>query len=56
MYCKYCTGGEFIIDTPFMDWRIVDNQIYVSLVNKEDVINTSMELNYCPKCGRKLGI
>lgn len=58
--CKYCEGEykESIMDNGDDSIRLdnkCDNLLDIYFMNELDYpIDTSVEINYCPMCGRKL--
>ncbi|GGC98199.1 hypothetical protein [Enterococcus wangshanyuanii] len=55
--CQYCQGEYFnrpIYDTDYIKAFIEDESNV--LVIDDDFVTSSVEINYCPMCGRKLEI
>ena len=53
--CRYCEKNELLLDGMEELIYIDNNKLNISnIVN--NTINNSQKINYCPMCGRKLGV
>lgn len=58
--CKYCSGNQVRKDFPYGFKKITIYQtsnptLEVVERYKDDQMETMIEINYCPFCGKKLG-
>ena len=53
--CRYCEKSELLLDGMEELIYIDNDKLNISnIVN--NTINNSQKINYCPMCGRKLGV
>ena len=53
--CRYCEKSELLLDGMEELIYIDNNKLNISNI-ANNTINNSQKINYCPMCGRKLGV
>lgn len=52
--CKYCKESKKFSWGAWTEVRIEGNKLVTYATEDEDIHRDEFDINYCPKCGRKL--